>query len=652
MVRIKGVARGRLMAGVLLLAGMAVVAGCDINHDVPVNGAGGTPTLMVSKNHLEFLLDQDSSTSDAALFQTLELQSNDGTLVKWAIVTDTPWVFINQTEGQTSSEQDNVDIGIVMNKFTPGLYRGSLTIAEQTDTNSSVQVVTITVRICEGVCIFVNPTNLSHKITSLLFGSQSEYLNSGTGIWDSITTGYCTDPSIPEGRPHQAMLDEFLQLGIGFLRYPSGIPSDFFHWNEAIGPVVSRRPQINPWVSSYDDVLTECPVFGPDEFVQYAKLLDVPMLITTNAGNGTAQEAADWLGYYEDKGVSVEYWEVGNEIYIEGVAYLFSTYMQPMEYAAAFDAQAEALRLVNPDIKVGAVMSPMDQEWNRGVMATIREPFDFITVHSFQPQIDTCNEPSDEEVYHSLLASPLLMETQLQLIKESARDLAVLPNKTPIFSITEWGPWFLHVCGPGAVANNDARGRTMASALFSGLVWNTMMREPSIFSAFHSALSSSKAQATVNIVFRDGVWVPIRSGYNFVQKLYSESAGGMVIPTLTRNSPTFTAKLFDLTERVELPELDSVAVLSEDNSRLYVYIANRSLTEDIDFQLLIGDLPSAVTSVVAETVVANSFRDENTAERPNAIGVVNTVLETKDELRLTLMAHTLVRVTFSMANSP
>jgi alpha-N-arabinofuranosidase len=508
---------------------------------------------------------------------------------------------------------------------------------------------------CEenATCLYVDLANPGHKISPLLFGSQFEYLGSGTGVWDSLVTDYCENPDIPEGRPHQVMLDEFAQLGISILRYPSGIPSDFFHWNEAIGPIETRIPQINPWISTFDDIRKECPVFGPDEFVEYAGLLDATMLIVTNAGSGSKEEAAGWLDYYENNGVSVEYWEVGNELYIQAPEFLFSGHMPPQEYAATFNAHAQALRQVNPDIKVGVVMSPMDQDWNKGVMSAITEPFDFITLHSFQPQIDTCSNFSDEEVYKSLLASPLLLDVQIELIKKTARDLSVVPaNRIPVFSVSEWGPWFLHPCDPGEVENDDARARSLGSALFSGLVFNSLFRDPDIFSAIHASLANLRAQATLNIVWDDTEgWVPIRSGFYFVQKLYFDSSGGVVMPTTIRNSPTFAAKLFDNTDSVEQPVLDSIAVLSEDESSLYVYIVNRSLTEDITLQLLIGNLDLAVNSVIAETLVASDITAMNEAGHTNAIEVVKSVLATSQELQLNLQAHTLMRLTFSIASN-
>ncbi len=470
------IAEGRLMAYMLMVV-IAVIFGCTEERGFPPEPeVGSNFVLKPSTNRLEFVLDENSTAFSPQSIQELELVSIKGSLVNWTLITDTPWITFNSRIGQTSTERDKIGVAINTERLTPGMNRGSFSIVENTGTHESTQKqeVAVTVVFCEKTCIYVSPENAGREITSLMFGGQSEYLNNGSGIWDSIVTDDCQNPEIPPGIPHQKMLEEVAPLGIGILRYPSGIPSDFFHWDESVGPMTSRVPQINPWDSAADDILKECPVFGPDEFVQYANLLDADLFITANVGTGTAGEAADWLSYYENKGVKAEYWEIGNEIYIDAAAYIF-TFMPAKEYATVFDEYALALRQVNPDVKVGVIMSPTDQEWNRGVLATIKEPFDFITLHTFQPQIDTCLEFSENVVYRALLASPLFVTTQLDLIRDAAEELAIPSNRSPVFSITEWGPWFLHFCEPGDVQNNDARGRTMASALFSGLIWNRIL---------------------------------------------------------------------------------------------------------------------------------------------------------------------------------
>jgi alpha-L-arabinofuranosidase len=630
----------------LVLACLIVVAGCTSEQDYPDNGS-----LKVSEERLEFLVSRDSKPTDQERYGAFDVQSKDGNLVNWEAKSDDAWIQITVVEGQNTGEIDQIGVGIDPQKLTPGTHRGTITVTENVDSDPQSRQVVVIVRICGGPCIYVDPEKVSHEVSPLLFGSQSEYLSTGTGVWDSIITDDCLDPDIPVGGPHLGQLLEFQQLGVGFLRYPSGIPSDFFQWQEAVGPITSRTPQINPWHSTVDDIIIECPVYGPDEFLQFADALDAPFMITTNAASGTAQQAADWLTYYEIKGVEAKHWEVGNEIYIEGVDYLFTAHMESEEYAATFDAHARALRAVNPDVKVGAVMAPMDQVWTRAVLTAIEEPIDFVTLHSFQPQLDTCLEPSDDIVYRSLMASPVLVQVQIEIIRNIAKTLKVEANRTLNYSINEWGPWFLHNCVTDDVPDNPARARTQASVVFSALIFNQLMREKDVVSALHSSLSALKAQALLNFFPSGGTFVGVRSGFYYLQKLYIDSIGGVSIPTTMRKSPTFTAKLFDDDIiPIELPVLDSIAVASKDGSKLYVYVVNRGLYDAVDYQLFLGDLPYPIESIVADTLGAANFTDTNTLADPNAILLVNTVLDADDELNLNLPAHTMVRVTVSLDN--
>jgi alpha-L-arabinofuranosidase len=99
-----------------------------------------------------------------------------------------------------------------------------------------------------------------------------------------------------------------------------------------------------------------------------------------------------------------------------------------------------------------------------------------------------------------------------------------------------------------------------------------------------------------------------------------------------------------------LPVLDSVAVGSEDLSKLYIYLVNRSLTDDVDVQIFLENTPSPIDSIVADTITADDFTAENTLAQPNAVEIVNTVLAVNKDISLNLKAHSLVRITVSLTN--
>jgi alpha-N-arabinofuranosidase len=150
-------------------------------------------------------------------------------------------------------------------------------------------------------CLVVDTARPGHRVSRLLFGDNIEWMNDGNHIWD------------PQAQiPRAGLVDPLRGQGVTLIRYPGGTPSDFFHFAQAIGPVGSRQPQIDPFQSTSTNVVRQVPTFGPDELPVLARQLGADLLITVNAGTGTADEAAAWLAHYKAAGIAVRYWEVGN----------------------------------------------------------------------------------------------------------------------------------------------------------------------------------------------------------------------------------------------------------------------------------------------------------------------------------------------------
>ena len=76
------------------------------------------------------------------------------------------------------------------------------------------------------------------------------------------------------------------------LRFPVGNFVSGYHWRDGIGPVDQRPILPNPaWpIIEWNDV-------GTDEWLQLCNLVGCEPLICVNAGDGTPQEAADWVAY-------------------------------------------------------------------------------------------------------------------------------------------------------------------------------------------------------------------------------------------------------------------------------------------------------------------------------------------------------------------
>ncbi|WP_284116964.1 cellulose binding domain-containing protein [Streptomyces fragilis] len=192
-----------------------------------------------------------------------------------------------------------------------------------------------------------------------------------TAIWDS----HMNDPEV---------VDLMSDAGVKVMRYPGGSYGDIYHWKDHTAPGGYVAPG-----TSFDEFMGTVRATGGQ-----------PMIIA-NYGTGTPQEAADWVRYANvTKGYGAKYWEIGNEIY--GNGHYGSGWeaddhadKSPREYARNVLAYAEAMKAVDPTIKIGAVLTtPGDwpdgitgegdsADWNHTVLAAVAGTVDFVIVHSY-----------------------------------------------------------------------------------------------------------------------------------------------------------------------------------------------------------------------------------------------------------------------------
>ncbi|MGW4807905.1 cellulose binding domain-containing protein [Kitasatospora sp. NPDC004272] len=194
-------------------------------------------------------------------------------------------------------------------------------------------------------------------------------LGANTAIWDS----HMNDPEV---------VSLYQQAGIGALRYPGGSYSDIYHWVDNTAP--------GGYVAPGTDF---------DAFMGTAKASGAQPILIANYGSGTAQEAADWVRYANvTKGYGAKYWEIGNEIYGNGVygsGWENDTHADktPDQYAREVKAYAAAMKAVDPTVKIGAVLTMPGNwpdgivaagdsgDWNHTVLAAVAHDVDFVSVH-------------------------------------------------------------------------------------------------------------------------------------------------------------------------------------------------------------------------------------------------------------------------------
>jgi alpha-L-arabinofuranosidase len=615
------------IATVLLLGSIADMSGAS------------RATLEVSAERLSFYVKQDGSTPNADLFKRVQLTNRGTGTLNWTIYPYQPWIVADRRVGSLAAgETTSVAVGADITQAQAGPQTGTLSIWDA-DAIELIGTITVFLRVCAGVCVSADVGTLTRTIPPAMFGDQIDWVNSGNGLWDRWSTPSCADPLAVGGSVPASFMNHLPNMGLRVLRYPAGIPADFFHWSEATGHVATRTPQIIPWSSNAFAQTRACPVFGPDEFSQLAGQLGTEMLTVANAGTGTAQEAAGWLTYYKQRGITARYWEVGNEVYIPGYPieapvfpwHFAAAYLAPDRYASAFDQYATALRAVDPAVKIGAIANAYVSDWDEETFARIQQRADFVATHLLYPLACTTFHTPDQ-AYRLLLAAPTVMAHQLEQLKQVLAKVAIGANKQADIAITEHGAFFWCL--------DFDRNRTLASALYSALSFNLFFRDPRVVMAVHSNVAHPYFQAPLQTTLF-GTALP--SAYYHVFRAYAQAVGGRVTGASVLGAPTFaTDGLGVFPPLSDLPVLDTVSVLAPDNQTLRVYVVNRSLSEDVTARVALDGFPGAIGSITVAVINGPNFESENSIFTPEAVSMTTRPLTAASEFEFTFPAHSLV----------
>ncbi len=166
-------------------------------------------------------------------------------------------------------------------------------------------------------------------------------------------------------------------LNVDILRYPGGSTSDKYDWkSNSMVTGWHLYPQENNF----------------DNFMKLVHEIDAQALITVNYGTGSPKKAAAWVKYANvEHNYNVKYWEIGNEVYGDGFygpdwESDFHKLKGPQAYAENFIKYAKAMKAIDPDIKIGAVLTcPYTKmwhpSWNETVLRMAGKYMDFVVIH-------------------------------------------------------------------------------------------------------------------------------------------------------------------------------------------------------------------------------------------------------------------------------
>ncbi|MGA5301877.1 cellulose binding domain-containing protein [Nucisporomicrobium flavum] len=263
------------------------------------------------------------------------------------------------------------------------------------------------------------------------------------------------------GKP--AVSDLLKNAGVRMLRYPGGSYADIYHWRDHTAP--------GGYVAPGTDF---------DTFMAAAQRAGAEPMIIANYGTGTAQEAADWVRYANvTKGYDATYWTIGNENY--GNGHYGSAWeaddhadKSPSQYASEVVAYSRAMKAVDPDIKVGAVLTMPgnwpdgivaagdDGTWNQTVLRLAGAAIDFVDVHWYPGGGSAAEALSRTE--HIGDAAQLLREQIDRYAGPGAGRIGISMTETSVGV----GP----DTQPGALFLADAYSGLLENGVFTVQWWN------------------------------------------------------------------------------------------------------------------------------------------------------------------------------------
>jgi alpha-N-arabinofuranosidase len=284
------------------------------------------------------------------------------------------------------------------------------------------------------------------------------------------------------------------------LRWPGGNFVSSYHWQDGVGPLEKR-----PAYPNYAWGGVEPNLFGTDEFIKFCRAVGCEPMICINAGNGTPEEAAQWVEYCNgstgssmgkwraahghSKPYNVKYWEVGNELWGKWQV----NWTTPAGYVDRYRQFVSAMSRTDPTIQLFACGAPVfsDRSWNDTLIHSAASQLRCITDHPLLGgTVSPTNDPLD--VYRDFVALPEVLESKWSALRDEMHKAGI---KEPHLAVTEL-QLFAHL-GPNPDPNTPARvtrenlpsQASITEAIYDVLIYHAAIRlSPFVELITHSAI--------------------------------------------------------------------------------------------------------------------------------------------------------------------
>ena len=424
------------------------------------------------------------------------------------------------------------------------------------------------------------------KIDPRIYGSFIEHL--GRAVYGGIYEP--THATADEDGFRKDVIDEVRKLNVPIVRYPGGNFVSGYNWEDGVGPVEERPKRLElAWG------VTEPNSFGTNEFMKWCKKADTTCMMAVNLGLRGPEEARNLVeycnhksgSYYSDLRIkhgvkephNIKLWCLGNEMDGDWQIGHKTAY----EYGRIASESAKVMKWVDPDIEL--VLSGSSNlnmktfgDWELQTLDLAYDKVDYVSLHQYYD-----NKTGDTD---SFLAKSMAMDEFIKTVicicdtvkgkKHSKKQVNL--------SFDEWNVWY-H-------SNGDYVER-----------WSVAPHQLEDYYNFEDALLVALMLMTL-LKHADRVKIAcLAQLVNVIAPIMTENNGGIFEQTIfypfmhlsnyARGSvllSNVTCDKHDSKEFTDVPDMDCIATVNDDETELTVFAVNRWKSEDYTLSVNMLDL--------------------------------------------------------------
>jgi len=412
-----------------------------------------------------------------------------------------------------------------------------------------------------------------------------------------------------------------------YIRWPGGNFLSGYDWLNGIGNKNIRLPYYDhAWYQwEYNDV-------GTDEFMKWCNYIGSEPMITVNTGNGTPQEAANWIEYItgsektkfgklrarngRKKPYNLKTIFIGNEMF--GGWQIGHT--DPLTYANKYDNFVKAIKKVNNKLRFIAVGACSDHfgHWNEIVLKNIKQKIDELSVHYYSIRTEKDKvHPNYKTRYLPTVAAATEVEIMLD---RTINEVKKYTKKNIKIAFDEWNT-YVEAHTPKFLENYN-----IADALYAG-------------SLLHACINRG------NIITNTGIYhlVNVMGNYRIEGKKIWKTPTTLVLELMTKFHKGIILETKIKTNKFKSPRLGKQPQYSNNllidaattfqKNEYCISIVNKSENKQIKV-----NFPKFKKIIESYTVNGKSKTDLNTENKRNNVIIKKNIVNVINN-QITLPPH-------------